>query len=714
MPASVSRCILVAISAFAFLIAGHLVLITAFRDADIFLLLEDAIFVMASAAAALCFLHAFRASDGSTARSAWLAMFVAMLFNTAGELGWTVLEVFLRREPFPSVADIGYLAFYPFFAAGVFLLPAVPLTANERTRLLLDECIVSIASALILWMIIIPELYGEDPLATLVSVSYPFMDLLLFVALVAILFREHQAPEDWPALMLVLGMGVMIITDLGYAYQEIQGTYVSGSLLDAGWLVSYMLMGIAPLLWVHPPRWHAPGLKGLSYYVPVVWLGVAVVLALLRGHGSHPDAAALVASISGIIGLLMLREKQSIRMMAGMLSDLRDEAERRAVAERKLAESKNLLESILSQAQCGILVVDGDGKILFSNDAARRMLGKGPGDSVAGVKVRDKNGEIRDGDLGISRALRGAITESREECVVVDGTSFDLLLNSAPLRDGSGGIVGAVVSFMDISDRKRLEDELREYTTRLERMVEERTREIERKNAEMESFVYTVSHDLRSPLITILGFLGYLRDDLRSGQSDKVESDIRFIENSVLKMDRLLTNTLELSRVGRVINPPEDVPFSDIVGDVISEMNAKLRGVDIVVADGMPSVRVDRMRIGEMLANLMDNSIKYTANTDRPRIEIGWRPEDGAFFVRDNGIGIDPAYHDKVFDLFYKIDRSTPGTGAGLAIAKKIVEVHGGRIWIESEVGKGCTVCFTLPLSRKSNSEEPPSGDPHR
>nr|WP_297758705.1 ATP-binding protein [Methanothrix sp.] len=712
MSASVDKRILIAASAFVFLTAAHLLLITLFRYADLFLIVEDILFVMASVLAAFCFLHAFKHSRGR-ARTAWLAMILAMVFNTLGELAWLVMEVFLKTEPFPSVADIGYLAFYPFFAAGIFLLPSVPLSANERARLLLDECIALIASLLILWIYILPELHEEDFAATLVSIAYVLVDLLLVIALMDILFREHEAPDDWPAFLLILGMGVMIVTDLGYAYQEIQGIYLSGSLIDTGWLAAYMLMGLAPLLWLRPPSRSPINLKRISYYIPVAWLGLALILALIKGHDSILNASALVASISGIIGLMLLREKQSVRMMSDMLTVLRKEAERRAVAERSLAESKNLLESILTQAQCGILVVDAGGKILFSNDAARRILRRAPGERVDGDVYRnvyDVSGErIPECDLCILRALRGAITESREERVVVDGRSFDLLLNSAPLRDSSGEIVGGVISFMDITERKRLEDELQRHTTELERIVEERTMEIERKNAEMERFVYTVSHDLRSPLITILGFLGYLREDLRAGQSDKVESDIRYIENSVLKMDRLLTNTLELSRVGRVINPPEDVRFSDLVKEVLSDMNTKLNGVEVVVADDMPVVHVDRMRIGEMLANLIDNSIKYTKNVDHPRIEIGWRddPEGAVFFVKDNGTGIDPMYHDKVFELFYKIDRSTPGTGAGLAIAKKIVEVHGGKIWIESEAGKGCTVCFTLPLMHNESDMAP-------
>ena len=168
-------------------------------------------------------------------------------------------------------------------------------------------------------------------------------------------------------------------------------------------------------------------------------------------------------------------------------------------------------------------------------------------------------------------------------------------------------------------------------------------------------------------------------------------------------MDKLLQSTLELSRIGRVISPPENVPFGEIIGDALSQTAEKIesRGVKVSVAQDMPIVHVDRMRIVEVLVNLIENSIKYMGGQQHPEIEIGQmiRNHDIAFFVRDNGIGLDPTQHDKVFGLFYKVDKKTEGTGAGLAIVKRIIEVHGGRIWIESELGKGCTVCFTLPLA---------------
>jgi len=149
-------------------------------------------------------------------------------------------------------------------------------------------------------------------------------------------------------------------------------------------------------------------------------------------------------------------------------------------------------------------------------------------------------------------------------------------------------------------------------------------------------------------------------------------------------------------------NPPEDVPFGNIVDEALEQvaMQLKSSGADVALAKDFPSVHVDRERIEEMLVNLIGNSIKYMGEQPNPKIEIGYRVEgeETVFFVKDNGIGIDPSLHNQVFELFYQADKRIKGTGAGLAIAKRIVEVHGGRIWIESEEGNGCTVCFTLPV----------------
>lgn len=231
---------------------------------------------------------------------------------------------------------------------------------------------------------------------------------------------------------------------------------------------------------------------------------------------------------------------------------------------------------------------------------------------------------------------------------------------------------------------------------------EERERllkEIETKNSELERFSYTVSHDLRSPLITIQGFANLLREDLEQGKTEDLASQLEYIETAATKMDRLITDTLQLSRIGRVVNPPEEVPFGALVQEAQEQI--KSSGVEVTVADDFPSVCVDRMRIVEVLVNLITNSIKYMGEQRHPKIDMGYRVDGKTpvFFVQDNGMGIDKSQHETVFKLFHKVDGSSSGTGAGLAIVKRIIEVHKGRIWVESEEGKGCTVCFTLPLS---------------
>ncbi len=247
----------------------------------------------------------------------------------------------------------------------------------------------------------------------------------------------------------------------------------------------------------------------------------------------------------------------------------------------------------------------------------------------------------------------------------------------------------------------RLYQALQDHAEYLEWRVQERTAELEARNAELERFIYTISHDLTSPLITIRGFLGYLERAARAGDMEQVQADIARIVNATDKMQQLLRELLELSRIGRLANPPEEVSFSELAEEALSLVQGRLaeRGVEVYIAPGMPSVYGDRPRLREVLQNLLDNAAKFLGPQAHPRIEVGVRRagEQVVFFVRDNGIGIDPRFHDKVFGLFEKLDQHIEGTGIGLAIVKRIVEVHGGCIWVESEgVGQGSTFCFTL------------------
>lgn len=224
--------------------------------------------------------------------------------------------------------------------------------------------------------------------------------------------------------------------------------------------------------------------------------------------------------------------------------------------------------------------------------------------------------------------------------------------------------------------------------------------DLEAKNAELERFTYTVSHDLKSPLVTVKGFLGLLQNDMAQGKLDRAQEDIRWIQEAATKMHLMLDDLLALSRIGRLLNPPQEISFNELAEEAVKLVSGRIaeRGVQVEIMPGLPTMVVDRVRLVEVLQNLVDNAVKFMADQPNPLITIGARQNgtETVFFVQDNGMGIDPQYQDQVFNLFKRLDASVEGTGIGLALVKRIVEVHGGRIWAESAVGQGATFCFTL------------------
>ncbi len=226
-------------------------------------------------------------------------------------------------------------------------------------------------------------------------------------------------------------------------------------------------------------------------------------------------------------------------------------------------------------------------------------------------------------------------------------------------------------------------------------------RELEEKNAELERFTYTVSHDLKSPLVTIRGFVGLLEQDVERGERERMTKDIERIKAATGTMSRLLDDLLELSRVGHLVNPAEEIDMSELAREAVDQVAGRIaeHGGRIEIEPELPRVVGDRTRLLEVLQNLIDNAIKFSADRPDPRIEIGQRRDgdERVIFVRDNGIGVDARYHDKIFELFQRLDLGIDGTGIGLTLVKRIVDVYGGRVWVESEgAGHGSTFCFTL------------------
>ena len=171
-------------------------------------------------------------------------------------------------------------------------------------------------------------------------------------------------------------------------------------------------------------------------------------------------------------------------------------------------------------------------------------------------------------------------------------------------------------------------------------------------------------------------------------------------------MQTLLNDLLELSRIGWLMNTPENIPFNEIVNEAVDRVRGRLDEISAIIEiqSGMPSVHADRVRLIEVMQNLIENAAKYSIPNARARIEVGAKVDSdrpAVFFVRDNSIGIAPEYHENIFGLFNQLDPKADGTGIGLTLVKRIIEVHGGRIWVESEAGKGATFYFTLPKKQE-------------
>ncbi len=252
----------------------------------------------------------------------------------------------------------------------------------------------------------------------------------------------------------------------------------------------------------------------------------------------------------------------------------------------------------------------------------------------------------------------------------------------------------------EVTERKRVEAVLLDNERKLEGLLDE----LSAKNAEMESFVYTVSHDLKTPIVTIEGFIGALREDFADRLSETGEQYLRYMSEAARKMEVLINDLLNLSRIGRLSETKVEFSFGDLAREAVDILRPLLEsgGIEVEVQADLPLVYGERKRIGQIIDNLLSNAVKYIGrNNPSPRIEVGCQEENGqrVFFVRDNGMGIEERYFEKIFQIFERLPAAKKvgeGTGIGLTIVKRIVELHGGRIWLTSEIGKGTTFFFTL------------------
>jgi two-component system sensor kinase FixL len=409
------------------------------------------------------------------------------------------------------------------------------------------------------------------------------------------------------------------------------------------------------------------------------------------------------------------RLSAAIRVARGLIAQLHTHATQLAEATATAEHLGRTQALILQTAGEGIYGVDLHGQLTFVNPAAARLLGWDiealRGQSLAVVLHSEPP------EAPLTRVLHHAVDLAPGEAAAgpppavpavfcrQDGTTFPVEYISTLLVEG-GALRGLVVTFKDMTERVAAEAALRAARDDLEQRVAERTAALEAKTAELERFTYMVSHDLKSPVITIQGFLGLLEQDALRGDRERLRTDITYIQTAATTMQRLLDELLALSRVGRVVQTPTVLSMHELAHEAVMLVGGQIatRGVQVHIAPDLPDVVGARPRLLAVLQNLVDNAVKYMGPQPAPRIDIGVRQtgQETVYYVRDNGIGIAPQDQEKIFGLFTRLAPTGAGTGLGLAQVKRIIEVHGGRLWVESAgQGQGSTFCFTLVSPRQ-------------
>lgn len=398
-------------------------------------------------------------------------------------------------------------------------------------------------------------------------------------------------------------------------------------------------------------------------------------------------------------------EAGKIAEWIGTVTDIDD----RRRAEKAVRESREQFRLLLECLGEGIYGIDCDGRCTFINRAAAEMLGYSAEevlgkDMLALVHHHRSNGAPYPPDeCPILLAIREGERRRCDDEVLWrrDGSPFPVEYSSHPIHDGDV-ITGAVVAFTDITQRKRAEAAIRLLTEGLERKVARRTASLQEAMQELESFSYSVSHDLRAPLRHINGFAELLQKKAGDRLDDAGRRYANTIASAARRAGEMVDQLLAFSRLGRAALRKKQVCMNEIIEEARLELSNDAEGRLIEWRiDALPEVSCDRSLMRLVWQNLLANAVKYTSTRERARIEVGAekKPREVRFFVRDNGVGFDMRFADKLFGVFQRLHREEEfaGNGIGLANVKRIVGRHGGRIWANSKVDEGSEFSFTLP-----------------
>jgi PAS domain S-box-containing protein len=439
----------------------------------------------------------------------------------------------------------------------------------------------------------------------------------------------------------------------------------------------------------------------------------------IRNDGRNIDVSMTVSPIKdssgAIVGASNIARDITGRKQAE--SALAAQAKELARFDQALQSQTALLQCVLDSIGEGLVAADEHGQLFLWNPAAEKIIGLGmatlPSEQWTehyGFYMPDTLAPFPVEQIPLARAIQGQANTTAEIFVRNPGRPEGALIetNAQPLRDKNGRLCGGVIAIRDITQRRKAEQSIRQLNEELEERVAQRTAKLNEVNKELETFTYSVAHDLRAPLRHIAGFSGILLEEFGPSMGAAAQRYLERIREGAGKMGQLVDELLSLARVGRQETKMQQVDLNSIVEEVIGILRPDIqqRQVEWKIAE-LPFVECDATLVKLVFQNLISNALKYSRPRPLAVIEIG-QTQEGAFFVRDNGVGFNMKYADKLFGVFQRLHRAEEfeGIGVGLATVQRIIKKHQGTVWAEAELNKGATFYFTLggPQSVETNT----------
>jgi len=656
--------------------------------------------IAALIAAASCGYASWRATGRM--RLAWGLLAASALSWGIGETIWSIIEVGLGQAvPQPSPADGGFLLAIPLAVAGVLTFPSAPSRITTRVQAILDGTIVAMALIFVSWAFGLASVYqqnNQSQLAQVVGAAYPIGDIIIIAALLLAMRRASPQQRGTMAILLA-GLAAAAVADSSFAYLNAAGVYTAtGNVTDAGWVIGYFLIALAPF-------WPAPFVDRVVkegpadlWQMSVPWLaliGAALVTLARAEQGLGLDQ--FMTAVGGGLGLLLVVSMVLLHRDSLSLLSVRD------LTEQKLEQRTNLLNEVILHAPLGVVRVGPDYRVIDANPRMGTLL-HAPEQIMVGSLVADYLSpeetarvleQFKPLDAGVVDTIEGDSPARR-----ADGSEVWLHWSVTAVRSRGGKLEYYLAMFEDITSKHEAEESTAANLASLERL-----------NQLKSEFVSMVSHEFRTALVGIQGFSEILTTEGNSPEDVKTLAGDIF--SDAQRLNRMINEMLDLDRMeaGKIRLNFKPVDVNGLVRDVADRARASsdAHSVRTMVDEALPIISADPDRLIQVITNLVSNAVKYSPDGGEVTVTTGLQDGHVRVAVTDHGVGIAPDNIGRVFGRYERFESNKTGnvvgTGLGLAISRQIVELHGGRIWVDSKIGEGSTFQFTLPVRAAAGSE---------